>query len=83
MDLTILLYNQLKAGGFEVLVRPQLNIVAFRSANTKLLVDNLKKKGFFVSYSPHLNCARVVLMPHTTQQHVIDLVDCIKELEAC
>ena len=70
MDLTTLLFEKLEAMGFEVLLRPEMNIVAFRGANTKLLTQKLRGRGWFVSYVPRFDCIRVVLMPHTTRAHV-------------
>ncbi len=83
MDLAAFSYNSLEMAGFEVLLRPQLNIVAFRSANAKLLVDKLRSRGWYVSYIPRLDCIRVVLMPHSTKQHVTAFLACLKELEPC
>lgn len=83
MELANFLYDGLEAAGFEVLLRPQLNIVAFRSANSKPLVDKLRSKGWYVSYIPRLSAIRVVLMPHTTKQHVKAFLACLKELEPC
>jgi tyrosine decarboxylase/aspartate 1-decarboxylase len=80
MELTTFLSSKLEALGFEVLLRPTLNIVAFRNANSKLLTDKLRERGWFVSYVPRLDCVRIVLMPHSTKQHVEALLQCLKEL---
>lgn len=82
MELTTFLSSKLEALGFEVLLRPTLNIVAFRNANSKLFTDKLRKRGWFVSYVPRLDCVRIVLMPHSTQQHVEALLQCLKELQS-
>jgi tyrosine decarboxylase / aspartate 1-decarboxylase len=60
----------LKAKGFTLIAEPTLNIVAFKSRNTKLLAEQLWKRGWFVSYIPRYDCIRVVLMPHTKSRHV-------------
>ena len=83
MDLTTFLYEGLEEAGFEVLLRPQLNIVAFRNANPKQLVDKLRGKGWYVSYVPRFGAVRVVLMPHSTKKHVTAFLACLKELERC
>ena len=80
MYLTTFLSSKLEDLGFEVLLRPTLNIVAFRNSNSKLLVDKLRECGWFVSYVPRLDCVRVVLMPHSTLQNVEALLHCLKEL---
>lgn len=81
MELTTLLYEGLEVAGFEVLLRPSLNVVAFRCANAKLLVDKLRSRGWHASYVPRLSAIRFVLMPHSTKQHVTALLACLKELE--
>jgi hypothetical protein len=70
----------LEVAGFEVLLRPTMNIVAFRSANTNLLVDKLQQESWFVSYVPRLDCIRVVIMPHTTKEHINRFLKIISEL---
>jgi glutamate/tyrosine decarboxylase-like PLP-dependent enzyme len=74
------LSSGLEALGFEVLLRPTMNIVAFRTANTKALTDKLQGRGWFVSYVPRLDCVRVVLMPHSTKQHITAFLQCLNEL---
>jgi tyrosine decarboxylase/aspartate 1-decarboxylase len=81
MELTTFLYEGLEEAGFEVLLRPTMNILAFRSTNAKVLVDKLRQNGWYVSYVPRLNCVRVVLMPHSTKQHLTNFLKCLKELE--
>ncbi len=83
MELTTFLSERLEKMGFEVLLRPQMNIVGFRSANTKVLVDKLRQRGWFVSYIPRFDCARVVLMPHSTKQHLEDFLKCLSEVRSC
>jgi tyrosine decarboxylase/aspartate 1-decarboxylase len=60
----------LKAKGYALLVEPTLNIVAFRSNNTKRLAEQLWKRGWLISYISRYDCIRVVLMPHTKSGHV-------------
>ena len=81
MDVTTFLYEGLEELGFEVLLRPTMNIVAFRNANSRLIVDKLKQSGWRVSFVPRLDCVRVVIMPHTTHQHIIDFLECLRKLK--
>jgi tyrosine decarboxylase / aspartate 1-decarboxylase len=60
----------LKKQGYPLLVQPTLNIVAFKSKNSKRLAEKLCRQGWFVSYIPRYDCIRVVLMPHTHPKHV-------------
>jgi|WetSurMetagenome_2_1015567.scaffolds.fasta_scaffold47434_2 tyrosine decarboxylase / aspartate 1-decarboxylase len=78
MELTTLLYEGLEEEGFEVLLRPQMNIVAFRNANPRLLADKLNKSGWRVSFVPRLNCVRVVVMPHLKRQHISDFLETLR-----
>jgi tyrosine decarboxylase/aspartate 1-decarboxylase len=80
MELTERLSSGLEALDFEVLLRPTMNIVAFRCANAKRLTDKLRKRGWFVSYVPRLDCVRIVLMPHSTKQHIEAFLQCLSEV---
>lgn len=64
------LTDELELSGFKLLVKPSLNIVAFRSGNTKRLAEQLWKRGWYVSYIPRYECIRIVLMPHTKRKHI-------------
>lgn len=70
MQNTRFLAGGLTAAGFQLVVEPTLNIIAFRSQNTKALAEKLWRQGWFVSYVPRFNCMRVVLMPHVKKRHV-------------
>jgi tyrosine decarboxylase / aspartate 1-decarboxylase len=72
---TTTLVKGLNKIGFEVLCKPQINIVAFRSNNTEKLAGILRRKGWFISYIPQYDCIRVVLMPHTKQRHVANFLN--------
>ncbi len=80
MDLTLTLSETLEAEDFEVLLRPTMNIVAFRSPKSRILAEKLRQKGWFVSYVPRLDCIRVVLMPHLRKRHVEAFLKCLVEL---
>ncbi len=78
MSLTTLLYEMLEEADFEVFLRPTMNIVAFRSQNSKKLVEKMRKCGWHISYVPRLDCIRVVLMPHSTRQNILDFLQCLR-----
>lgn len=69
MKTTNFLAVELEDLGFKLVMKPTLNIVAFRSENTKLLAEKLRSKGWFVSYIPRLDCIRIVVMPHVRKQN--------------
>jgi tyrosine decarboxylase/aspartate 1-decarboxylase len=72
MRTTHLLADSLKNAGFNLVVEPTLNMVAFRSTDgTKQLAEKLWRQGWYVSYVPRYDCIRVVLMPHVKKKHVL------------
>jgi len=70
MALTKILTKGVEALGLKLVVQPTLNIVAFRTSNSKKTAETLRKKGWFISYVPRLDCVRIVIMPHTRKKHV-------------
>jgi len=80
MNVTIFLQMNLEEAGFRVLVKPTMNIVAFRARKSRKLVSQLRQRGWYVSYVPRLDCVRVVLMPHTTKRHITDFMQSLQKL---
>ena len=78
--LTKLLSSGLESLGFKLITRPTLNIVAFRCADYKLLAETLKRRGWFVSTVPRLDCIRIVVMPHVQYRHITALLIALKEI---
>jgi tyrosine decarboxylase/aspartate 1-decarboxylase len=70
LKLTKSLSAGLKSFNLKLVTEPTLNIVAFRSSNSKLLVNALRQRGWFVSYVPRLDCVRIVVMPHLRKRHI-------------
>jgi tyrosine decarboxylase/aspartate 1-decarboxylase len=81
INLTERLANGLKALGFTLVTEPTLNIVAFRSSNTRLLSEKLRRRGWFVSYVPRLDCIRLVVMPHLKRRHVTAFLKNLNAIE--
>jgi tyrosine decarboxylase / aspartate 1-decarboxylase len=80
MNATAFLCEELEATGFKVLVSPVMNIVGFRSTNSKQLVSHLRQRGWYVSYVPRLDCVRVVLMPHIRKRHIKEFLQVLREI---
>lgn len=74
MTLTKFLSKQIEALDFQLVTQPTLNILAFRTSNSKKTAENLRKQGWFVSYVPRLDCIRVVIMPHVRRQNLKQFV---------
>ena len=70
ITLTRFLSKEIEALGLQLVAEPTLNIVAFRSFNSKKTAENLQKKGWLVSYVPRLDCIRIVVMPHLRKQRL-------------
>jgi tyrosine decarboxylase/aspartate 1-decarboxylase len=84
MKTTQLIADELSNSGFELVIEPTLNIVAFRSnEGTKSLAQKLWESGWFVSYVPRYDCIRIVVMPHVKKRHanafLKDVIKCDKE----
>jgi tyrosine decarboxylase/aspartate 1-decarboxylase len=82
IKLTEFLSLELESQGFKLVSRPTLNIVAFRCANSKLLIERLRERGWFVSYIPRLDCVRIVVMPHLRKQHIVAFLKDLSEIAA-
>jgi len=70
MGLTKFLSSRLEAMGFKLVSQPTLNMIAFRGSNSKLLAEKLRRREWFISYIPRLDCIRIVVMPHLRKKHV-------------
>ena len=80
LKLTQLLLAGLESHGFNLVTEPALNIVAFRCSNSKLLVEVLQQRGWFVSYVPRLDCVRIIVMPHLKKRHVTAFLKELREI---
>jgi tyrosine decarboxylase/aspartate 1-decarboxylase len=80
IKLTDRLSSGLESSGFKLVTQPTMNIVAFRGPNSKLLSKKLRKKGWFVSYVPRLDCIRIIIMPHQKNRHIKAFLDDLREI---
>lgn len=80
MDNTLFLYENLKKLGYEIICKPQLNIIAFNhpTVETHVFAQKLESLGWEVSVSKCPVAIRVILMNHIKKNH---LEDFIKDLE--
>lgn len=69
MKTTRFLHDGIANLGLKLVVEPTLNILAFRSQNTKLSAEKLRQRGWYVSYVPRLDCIRIIVMPHVKKKH--------------
>jgi tyrosine decarboxylase/aspartate 1-decarboxylase len=78
---TKLLIDGLEKSNFKLVVKPTLNVIAFRGENTRGLAENLWQRGWFVSYVPRYDCVRIVVMPHVKRQHVTAFLKDLSNIE--
>jgi tyrosine decarboxylase / aspartate 1-decarboxylase len=81
MKNTQLLAEGIEKLSFKLVVEPSLNLVAFRSKNSKGLAEKLWKHGWFVSYIPRYDCLRIVVMPHVKRRHAVAFLENLSEIE--
>jgi tyrosine decarboxylase / aspartate 1-decarboxylase len=69
---------------FELVVEPDLNIVAFThpKIDTEDLANMLENKGWRVSVSSYPKAVRIVLMAHIKYTHLIDFLTSIREIKS-
>jgi len=84
IEVTEYLAEGIKKSGFNLMVEPQLNLVAFDSNEIEIdtIVDELKEKGWAVSVSSYPRAIRIVVMPHVKMEHVKEFIDDLSEIHA-
>lgn len=72
MDVTQTLADGIEQLGFELIRKPQLNLLAFKSSDMEIekIVTGLEEKGWMVSVSSYPKAIRIVVMPHIKKEHV-------------
>ena len=83
MENTRFLKDSLEKIGYEIIVEPELNIVAFNhpEKSPKSLADELEKiNGWKVSVANCPNAIRIVLMNHVTKTHLKEFLSDLEKL---
>ena len=83
MENTCFLKDSLEKIGYDVIVEPELNIVAFNhpEKNPQLMADELEKiNGWKVSVANCPNAIRIVLMNHVTKTHLKEFLSDLEKL---
>lgn len=72
MEITSILAEGVEKAGFELITRPELNIVAFRSSETPVeeIARRLENKGWAVSMASYPRAIRIIVMPHLKLEHI-------------
>lgn len=75
------LISKLEERGFQLLIPPDLNIVAVKSKNPRKAMQQLEKKGWLVSLSRRYNVLRIVVHHHLTKRHLLKFVELLSGVE--
>ncbi len=72
MEITNILVDGIKKAGFELVTRPELNIVAFSSSETPVeeIARRLEDRGWAVSLASYPKAIRIIVMPHLKLEHI-------------
>ena len=72
MEITSILAEGVEKAGFELITRPELNIVAFRSSEIPVeeIARRLENKGWAVSMASYPRAIRIIVMPHLKLEHI-------------
>lgn len=72
MEITSVLAEGVERAGFELITRPELNIVAFRSHEIPVdeIARLLEDKGWAVSMASYPRAIRIIVMPHLKLEHI-------------
>ena len=82
MEKTHFLAENLKNLGYELIIEPKLNIVAFNHPDieTDDLANLLEDKNWKVSCSSYPEAIRVILMNHIKKEHLVELINDLEEI---
>ena len=80
MEKTKVLKEGLLKIGYELVVEPELNIIAFNHPNidTNSLAELLEEKNWSVSVSSYPKAIRIILMNHVTLDNINDFLNDLK-----
>jgi tyrosine decarboxylase/aspartate 1-decarboxylase len=79
---THFLAEGIREAGLRLVCEPTLNIIGFRSANTKRLAEHLSRRGWYISYIPRYDSIRIVVMPHVKRKHAVAFARDLEELKS-
>ena len=82
LDKTDFLAKSLKELGFELIVEPKLNIVAFNHPDleTEELAKLLEERNWKVSCASYPKAIRIILLNHIKKEHLIELLNDLKDI---
>ena len=82
MEITHILAEGVEKAGFELITRPELNIVAFRSSKIPVeeLAQKLEDKGWAVSLASYPRAIRIIVMPHLKLEHIRAFIDDLNQI---
>lgn len=82
MEVTNLLAMGIEEAGFQLVTKPQLNIVTFHGKSMSVweIAQQLEEEGWAVSVSSHPQAVRIIVMPHVKKEHVKTLLEDLRKI---
>lgn len=82
MEITNILADGVKKAGFELVTRPELNIVAFSSSEIPVeeIALRLEDRGWAVSLASYPKAIRIIVMPHLKLEHIEAFIDDLRQI---
>lgn len=80
MRLTRLVVDGARKLGVEPVIEPVMNVVALKVENVELVVERLRERGWRVSTTRKPRALRLVIMPHVTEEAVMQFLKDFEEV---
>ncbi|MDF2958114.1 MAG: Glutamate or tyrosine decarboxylase [Candidatus Alkanophagales archaeon MCA70_species_1] len=80
MRLTRLVVDGARRLGVEPVIEPVMNVVALKVENVELVVERLRERGWRVSTTRKPRALRLVIMPHVTEEAVMQFLKDFEEV---
>ncbi|MCS7121126.1 MAG: tyrosine decarboxylase MfnA [Archaeoglobaceae archaeon] len=80
MKNTKIVLEEVQALGFEQVIEPVMNIVAFKSDKAEKIRDKFYEKGWVISTIREPKAIRLVVMPHVTEEVIKEFISTFKKI---
>lgn len=80
MDMTALLVEEMRNLGFEPVIEPVMNVVAFRTDKAEKIKEELYRRDWVISTIRKPKAIRMVIMPHVNEEVISGFIQALKEV---
>ncbi len=80
MENTKYLVEKMREIGYEPVIEPIMNVVAFKTERAEKIKEELYKRGWVISTIREPKAIRMVVMPHVTKEMIDEFVEELKRL---